>query len=102
MEQTIRSSFAKRGVLDVLADDSGALLVTAPKQVPAVVMVRRCLVYGFMIVLMGHGDVLSDQLVFSRTPSPAQALTDRVDPALRSAIKKLHDNLFGVASAANI
>jgi len=63
MEQTIRSSFAKSGVLDVLADDSGALLVAAAKQIAAVV-VRRRLVCGFVIVRVGHGGSLSDQLVF--------------------------------------
>jgi hypothetical protein len=56
MEQTIRSSFAESGVLEVLADDSGAFLVAAAKEIAAVVMVRRRLVYGFMIVLVGHDD----------------------------------------------
>jgi hypothetical protein len=69
MEQTIRSSFAKGGVLDVLADDSGALLVAATKEIAAVV-VRRRLVYGFMIVWVGHGGSLSDQLFLVECPRP--------------------------------
>jgi hypothetical protein len=44
MEQTIRSSFAKSGVLDVLTDDSGTFLVAATKEIAAVVMVRWSLV----------------------------------------------------------
>jgi hypothetical protein len=50
-------------------------------------MVRQRLVYGLMIVLVGHGDSYLTSRFFSRTPSPAQALTERVDPALRTAIK---------------
>jgi hypothetical protein len=55
MQQTIGRPLAESTILDVIADDSGALLVAAPKQVPAIVMVRRRLVYGLMIVLVGHG-----------------------------------------------
>jgi hypothetical protein len=87
MQQTIGRPLAKGTILDVIADDSGTLLVAAPKQVPAIVMVRRRLVYGLMIVLVGHGDSYLTSRFFSRMPSPTQALTDRVDPALRTAIK---------------
>jgi hypothetical protein len=56
MEQTILGLSAESGVFDVLADDPGAFFVAAAKEIAAVVMVRRRLVYGFMIVLVGHGD----------------------------------------------
>jgi hypothetical protein len=87
MEQTIRSSFAKSGVLDVLADDSGAFLVAAAKEIAAVVAVRRSLVYGFMIVLVGHGGSLSDQLVLVERPDlPKLHPTNRTGRCDRQSI----------------
>jgi hypothetical protein len=65
MQQTIGRPLTKGAILDVLADNPGPLFVAAAKQIPALVMVRWRLVYGFMIVLVGHGRFLSDQLVFS-------------------------------------
>ena len=41
VEQTIRGALIEGGVLDVFADDARALLVTAAKEIAAVVMVVR-------------------------------------------------------------
>jgi hypothetical protein len=56
MQQTIGRPLAKGAILDVIADDPDALFVAATKEIAAVVVVRRRLVYGLMIVLVGHGD----------------------------------------------
>jgi hypothetical protein len=68
MQQTIGCFFAVSGVLDVLADDPDALFVAATKEIAAVVVARGRLVYRFMIVLVGHGHSLSDQLVLVERP----------------------------------
>ena len=45
----------ERAVLDVLADDAGALLVAAAEQAAAIVMVRRRVALALLIVLMRNG-----------------------------------------------
>jgi hypothetical protein len=41
MQQAIGGPFAEGGILDVLADDPGALLVVAAEEIAAVVIVSR-------------------------------------------------------------
>jgi hypothetical protein len=68
MQQTIGRPLAKGAILDVIADDPDALLVAAPKEIAAVVVVSGRLVYRFIIVLVGHGHSLSDQLLLVERP----------------------------------
>jgi hypothetical protein len=59
MQQPIGGPLVKGGVLDVLADDPGALLVPAAEETAAIMAVRRRLVPGLVIVLVCHGNPLS-------------------------------------------
>lgn len=52
MQQTIRGTLVECGVLDVLAEDAGAFLVAASKQVAALVKVMHGL--GCLIMLVRH------------------------------------------------
>ena|SRR5260370_23852242 len=54
VQQPVCRPFIERAVLDVLADDPGALLVAAAEQGAAMVMVRRRLALALLIVLMRH------------------------------------------------
>ncbi len=56
MQQAIGACFVKGGVLDVLADDPGALLVPAAKEIAAIVAMRRRVALTFMIMPLRHGN----------------------------------------------
>jgi hypothetical protein len=55
VQQPVCRPRIERAVLDVLADDPGALLVAAAEQAAAIVRVRRSIALASMIVLMRHG-----------------------------------------------
>ena len=58
MQQPIGGPVVEGGVLNVLADDPGALLVTAAEEIAAIMAVRRGLVLGLVIVLACRGNCL--------------------------------------------
>jgi hypothetical protein len=58
MQQTIGGAIAKGRIFDVLANDPGALLVAAAKEVAAVVMMRQTRAFSLIIAPMRHGNPL--------------------------------------------
>jgi hypothetical protein len=58
MQQAVGGPFAAGGILDVLADDTGALLITTPEKISAVVIVHGGLVLGLIIMLVRQGNPL--------------------------------------------
>ena len=58
MQQTIGGPVVKGSVLDVLADNPGALLVSATEEIAAIMAVRRRLVLGLVIMLVCHANSL--------------------------------------------
>jgi hypothetical protein len=56
MQQPICGRFVKGGVLDVLADNPGALLVPAAEEIAAIMAMLRRIALAFVIMPMRHGN----------------------------------------------
>ncbi len=66
MQQTIAGSLVESSILDVLADDPGALLVAAAKEIAAVVMMYSLAGFVSAIVLVWETHCCSLRLARSR------------------------------------
>src|SRR5205807_7711610 len=80
VQEAVLGAASEETVLDVLADDPGALLVAAAKKIAAIVMLRCGLVVAVMIVLVRHqppfGPAVPDWILLVHPDRGAEHVAD--------------------------